>query len=128
LNRLFLLIKSNDNVCILVIQNQNFFTMKKIARILFLSGVIFLFTALAATAQDIVVRKAMRPPVSMLGTRPVAPSRKHVWIGEEWAPRGTSYTWKGGYWALPPHPHATWVTGHWRHVRRGYVWVPGHWR
>jgi hypothetical protein len=101
--------------------------MKTNIKILFLAGALT-FAVSVSKAQDIVVRTRMRPPVATLRTRPAAPSPRHVWIEEEWAPRGTSYTWKGGYWALPPHRGAAWVPGHWRHVRRGWVWRPGHWR
>jgi hypothetical protein len=102
--------------------------MKKIARLLFLAGALSLFAVSNSNAQDIVVRTRLSPPTSTLRERPPAPSPRHVWVAEEWAPRGASYTWKGGYWALPPHPHAIWVPGHWRHIHRGWAWRPGHWR
>jgi len=102
--------------------------MKKIKRILFLAGAVVFLAVSAGKAQQIVVRARLRPPVSVHRTSPPAPSPNHVWIAEEWAPRGTSYAWKGGYWAVPPRPHAVWVPGHWRHLRRGYAWKPGHWR
>ncbi|MGZ3765812.1 MAG: YXWGXW repeat-containing protein [Mucilaginibacter sp.] len=100
----------------------------KTIRGLFLAGVLSLFSVTISKAQEIVVRARMRPPTESLRPRPAAPSAQHVWIAEEWAPRGTSYTWKGGYWALPPHPGQVWIQGHWNHHRRGYVWVAGHWR
>jgi hypothetical protein len=36
--------------------------------------------------------------------------------------------YKPGFWAMPPHPHAIWITGHWRHRHGGYIWIPGYWR
>ena len=100
--------------------------MKTSIKILFLAGALT-FAVSASKAQDIVVRARMRPPV-VIRTRPPAPSPRHVWIAEEWAPRGGSYEWKGGYWAEPPRRGAVWVAGHWRHAPRGWVWRPGHWR
>lgn len=106
----------------------NFIYMRKITKILFLSGAILLSALSGVKAQEIAVSARMRPPTESLRPRPARPSPRHVWIAEEWAPRGTSYTWKGSYWALPPYMGAKWVPGHWHHVRRGYAWAPGHWR
>jgi hypothetical protein len=99
--------------------------MKKITKLLFLAGAISLFAATNSDAQ-IVVRARMHAPV--VAVRPVRPSPRHVWVGEEWAPSGRTYVYRGGYWAAPPRPHARWIAGHWRHTPRGYVWRPGHWR
>jgi hypothetical protein len=33
-----------------------------------------------------------------------------------------------GYWIAPPHEHAVWVPGEWRHEPGGWFWVDGHWR
>ena len=101
--------------------------MKTSIKILFLAGALT-FAVSASKAQDIVVRARMRPPVARVRVRPPAPSPRHVWIAEEWTPSGSTYAWKGGYWAEPPHPGAVWVAGHWRHFRGGWVWRPGHWR
>ena len=30
-------------------------------------------------------------------------------------------------WALPPHPGAVWVAGHWKSTPHGWVWKNGHW-
>ncbi len=68
-------------------------------------------------------------PTHEIVVRPPQPSPAHVWIDEEWEPRGGQYAFVGGHWAAPPHPHWIWVPGHWRrHARDGEEWVPGHWR
>ncbi len=78
-------------------------------------------------AQGIYVK--VRPPrPHVVVQRPVAPSRAHVWVDEEWVPQGNTYTWHGGYWAAPPRPHAVYVRGHWSSTRRGHIWIAGHWR
>ena len=59
--------------------------------------------------------------------RPVAPSPRHVWIDEEWEPRGNSYEFRGGRWAEPPHEGAHWSEGRWRHNSHGHQWKPGRW-
>ena len=60
--------------------------------------------------------------------RTVAPSPRHVWIDEEWEPRGNTYAFVGGHWAEPPRANGVWVAGHWRHRPHGWVWISGHWR
>jgi hypothetical protein len=56
------------------------------------------------------------------------PGPHHVWIDEEWEPRGNSYVFTGGRWAEPPHAHARWTPGHWKDTPRGHMWKPGHWK
>jgi hypothetical protein len=101
--------------------------MKKIIRILMLLSVVSLFAINSSRAQEIVVRARLGRPGPVM-VRPMRPSPRHVWVAEEWAPNGGTYAYHAGYWALPPHPGAIWVAGHWRHRHRGYVWVGGFWR
>ncbi|WP_020595681.1 YXWGXW repeat-containing protein [Spirosoma panaciterrae] len=79
-----------------------------------------------AEAQIYVRHRPMAPRVVI--ARPPAPSPRHVWVRNNWAPYGQSYRWQGGYWVAPPRPRAIWVPGHWALHRRGYVWMPGYWR
>ena len=78
----------------------------------------------ASNAQIFVKIRPERPHY----VKVVAPSPRHVWIDEEWEPRGGAYVFVGGHWAEPPRPRAVWIPGHWRTTPRGDVWVPGHWR
>lgn len=88
-----------------------------------------LTAAVNVSEAQIVVRARLGRPVHrVVVRRPPAPSPRHVWVEEDWAPRGRTYVWHGGYWAAPPRPHAVWVPGHWDRRRGGYVWVPGMWR
>lgn len=87
----------------------------------------FTIAGLAANAQRIYVHVRPARPVAVVH-RPVAPSRGHVWVDEEWVPQGNRYVWHGGYWAAPPRPHAVYVRGHWTRTSRGHVWVAGYWR
>jgi len=80
--------------------------------------------AFSSNAQIVV---SVRPPVPHYERVP-APSPRHVWIGEEWEPRGGAYVFVGGHWAEPPRPGVVWVPGHWRRRPGGEAWVPGHWR
>ena len=90
-----------------------------------ISTVIALAISFSASAQIYVKVRPVAPVV----VRTAAPSAAHIWIGEEWEPRGGTYAYVGGHWAAPPHPGWIWVPGHWkRHDRRGEVWVRGHWR
>jgi YXWGXW repeat-containing protein len=96
----------------------------------YLSKIIALFfVALAfsfsASAQLIVKVR----PSFVVRERPIAPSPRHVWVGDEWAWRNGNYVHVDGYWAEPGAGYSEWVPGHWRgNDRRGWRWVPGHWR
>jgi len=97
--------------------------MKKLSRVLFLVAAVSLFTAVKSNAQ-IVVR--VRPRVVAV-VAPARPSPRHVWVAQGWQVRGGVYVARPGYWALPPHPGAVWIAGHWRDTPRGSVWIEGHW-
>ena len=60
--------------------------------------------------------------------RTVAPSPRHVWVDEEWTPRGDKYEFSGGRWAEPNRRGARWAPGHWRETPQGHSWHEGHWR
>jgi WXXGXW repeat (2 copies) len=97
---------------------------KFLSRIAILS-VIVMAVSFSASAQVYVRVRPVAPVI----VRPVAPSPAHVWIDEEWEPRGGKYVYAGGHWAAPPHPGWMWVSGHWRrHGPEGEQWVRGHWR
>lgn len=97
---------------------------KQISKIAMLSFIV-LAIAFSAPAQTIYVK--VRPAVPVV-VRPAAPSAAHVWIAEEWEPRGGAYVFAGGHWVVPPHPGWIWIPGHWKHRRYGDVWIRGHWR
>jgi hypothetical protein len=98
--------------------------MKSIKKTLFILAVVLCTGAYTSNAQ---IEVRVRPPRPHV-VRVEAPSRHHVWIDEEWEPRGGTYVFAGGHWAEPPHPGGRWAPGHWRHGHHGEVWVPGHWR
>ena len=87
--------------------------------------IVALFLGVAVFAQEIIIRER---PVRPHYERVVAPSPRHVWIDEEWEPRGGTYVFVGGRWAEPPRMGMLWVPGHWDRRPRGEVWVRGHWR
>jgi WXXGXW repeat (2 copies) len=97
---------------------------KKVSKALFLFAVIFA-VSFSASAQIYV---KVRPVFPRVEVRPAQPSPSHVWIDEEWQPRGHSYRYTGGHWAQPPHRGYIRTAGHWRHSNRGDVWVQGTWR
>jgi hypothetical protein len=98
--------------------------MKNIKKAVFILGLALTCGAFSSMAQIIVKIRPPRPPVQ----RPAPPSPIHIWIDEDWAPRGNTYEFRGGRWEEPPHPNATWVPGHWKQTHDGYIWVPGQWR
>ncbi len=102
--------------------------MKKSFIKLFVISFFTVGIALSAGAQTIYVK--VRPPVpTAVVVRPAQPSPHHVWVAEEWTPRGGTYVYSGGYWAAPPHPGWMWIPGHWKkHTQYGEYWVAGHWR
>lgn len=75
-------------------------------------------------AQEIIITER---PVRPHYERVAAPSPRHVWIEEEWEPRGGRYVFAGGHWAAPPRPGLIWVPGFWERRPRGEVWVRGRW-
>jgi len=100
--------------------------MKKITKVFMLFAALTLGALATANAQIVVRVRPSRPAVVV--TRPAQPSPRHVWVDEEWVPRGHRYVWHGGYWTKPPHRNAVFVPGHWDHHERGEVWVKGYWK
>ncbi len=98
--------------------------MRNIKRTLLVLAIALTTSAYTSNAQIVVNVRPERPHVERIA----APSPRHVWIDEEWEPRGGAYVFVGGHWAEPPHPRAAWVPGHWVQKPRGWVWKPGHWR
>ena len=103
---------------------KNNYVMRSIKRFVFILVLALTSGAYGSNAQIYV---NVRPVVPHF-VRPVAPSPRHVWIGEEWEPRGGAYVFVGGHWAEPPHGGMVWVSGHWRHTPHGDAWIAGHWR
>lgn len=97
--------------------------LKKIGMVL----LAVLFAANTSFGQVIVRVRPVRPRVVVV-QRPAPPSPRHVWVEEDWVPRGRRYVWHGGYWAAPPRPAAVWIPGHWERRRGGEVWIRGYWR
>ena len=97
--------------------------MNKIKRVLFILAIALVSSAYSSSAQIVVRVRPDRPHYE----RPVAPGPRHVWIDEDWTPRGNTYVFNGGRWAEPPHERAHWVPGHWKETPNGYVWREGHW-
>ena len=98
--------------------------MKTIKKALLAVALALTCGAYTSMAQIYVKIRPSRPHYE----RVVAPSPRHVWVDEEWEPRGNDYVFVGGRWLEPPRNQAHWIPGHWRHSRRGDVWVAGHWR
>ena len=91
-----------------------------------LAAILFSMVFTTVEAQISVRIRPSRPTVVV--RRPVAPSREHVWVDEDWTPQGKTYAWHGGYWAAPPRSHAIYVKGHWTRSRNGNIWIAGRWR
>jgi hypothetical protein len=82
----------------------------------------------AASAAAVPVYIKIAPPAPIVETQVVAPGPGYVWVGGYHRWDGAAYIWVPGRWALPPHPHAHWVAGHWAHSHHGYWWKEGHWK
>ena len=100
---------------------SNFFKLAVIAVMVIAAS----FTSSSASAQ---VYVTVRPTFAGPAARPVAPSRDHVWVDEDWEYRDGRYVAVGGHWIMPPHRGWIWVPGRWAHTRRGWQWMPGRWR
>ena len=84
-----------------------------------------LFSGCAARGAVVV---GFAPPPPRYGVIGVAPGPGYVWIDGFWGWSGNRYVWTAGRWAQPPHAHARWVRGEWRHEGRGWRYREGHWR
>ena len=80
--------------------------------------------AYSSMAQIYVKIRPARPHYERI----VAPSPRHVWIEEEWEPRGATYVFVGGHWVEPPQHGRRWIPGHWKDTPHGAYWKPGHWK
>ncbi|GAB2811690.1 hypothetical protein GCM10027043_08940 [Ferruginibacter profundus] len=60
--------------------------------------------------------------------RPPQPGPNHVWVDEEWQPKGKKYRYTGGHWETSPHTGYVRTPGHWQNSRRGNTWIRGSWR
>jgi len=99
--------------------------MKNIKKEMLLIAIALVCGVQTGFSQIIVKVKPARPKY----VRVAAPSPRHIWVNEEWEPRGNSYAFVGGHWVEPVRAKATWAPGHWREKKKqGWVWVPGHWR
>jgi hypothetical protein len=59
----------------------------------------------------------------------VRPGPDYIWIDGYWEGTPGHYTWVGGRWDRPPHPHATWYAPRWEKDHDGhYHQVKGEWR
>ena len=92
----------------------------------FAIGIVALALSVGASAAEVYVR--IGPPHPRREVIVARPGPAYVWTPGYYAHDGTRYNWVAGTWVLPPHRHAHWVPGHWRHRAAGYYWVPGHWR
>jgi len=95
----------------------------KLIRLL-LAVIVIFAVSFSASAQ---VYVKIRPTFRVV-QRPPQPSPNHVWIDEDWQPRGRNYRYSGGHWARPPHQGYQRNPGHWKNTRRGNVWIQGTWR
>ncbi|MBW4890794.1 YXWGXW repeat-containing protein [Mucilaginibacter sp. HMF5004] len=100
--------------------------MKKITKVFALAAALTLSATLASQAQIVVRVRPNRPHV--VYHRPPAPSPRHVWVEEDWAPRGRGYAWHGGHWEAPPRERAVYVPGRWEKRGHGQVWIAATWR
>ena len=98
--------------------------MKKRNRLIMLFVVAIICCFLTAQSQIYV---NIRPEIPRY-ERIEAPSPAHVWIEEDWEPRGGTYVFIGGHWASPPRYGMIWVPGFWKQHHRGWYWIPGRWR
>jgi len=100
--------------------------MKKILKSLPLLGIVVLLAACGGPRSTVGVRVQPSHPVY---ARPMAPSRSHLWVSDEWVWRNNNYVYKPGYWAVPPKRSVIRYTpGYWNNSRNGYQWRPGHWQ
>ena len=101
---------------------------QRATRLLGLSVLTLLIMVPAANAATRVYVQIGPPaPMVVAPVPPPAPTG-YVWQPGYHAWSGAAYVWTPGVWVRPPHPHAVWVSPHWKHERRGWYMVSGHWK
>lgn len=99
--------------------------MKKYFVSLFVMLVLFTSYSQSVNAQRAYV--SIRP-TAVVTLRTEAPSRNHVWVGDEWSYRNGRYENVSAHWEVPPRNHHRWIAGRWNHENgRGHYWTAGHW-
>ncbi len=73
---------------------------------------------------SVVVRER---PVAPVYVRPLAPSPAHVWVDGYWVRGRNGYTYRNGYYRLPPRGRTYYTPGYWVRGRNGYYWKNGRW-
>lgn len=65
----------------------------------------------------------------MMPTVMVAVPPGAVWIPGHynWDAASQNYVWIDGQFALPPHPNAQWVAGHWQETPTSWMWIDERW-
>ncbi|MGA2801064.1 MAG: YXWGXW repeat-containing protein [Verrucomicrobiota bacterium] len=84
-------------------------------------------TSQAAPASQTTTYVTVPPPPPPVERVVIAPAPGYVWIDGEWLWDGR-WVWMGGYWGVPPYPHAVWVRGTWDRGSHGWHGTRGHWR
>ena len=80
-----------------------------------------------APASQTTTYVTVAPPPPPVEKVVIAPAPGYVWIDGEWIWDGR-WVWMGGYWGVPPYPHARWVRSNWERGPRGWHGTRGHWR
>ncbi len=85
--------------------------------------VVIIFSSCGPTA--VVVRQQ---PVAPVYAIPLAPSRAHVWVEGAWVgSRRNGYSYRKGYYTIPPRGRSYYTPGRWVKGRNGYYWQNGRW-
>lgn len=67
-------------------------------------------------------------PVAPVYVRTLAPSPRHVWVEGSWVGnRRYGYTYRNGYYTVPPRGRTYYTPGYWVKGRNGYYWKNGRW-
>jgi hypothetical protein len=94
----------------------------------FLTPSVSAYPTLAELSANIVI-DAPPPPLRHELVVGVSPGPDNVWIAGYWGGTPGHYTWVGGRWDHPPHPHGQWSAPHWDKDSDGhYRQTKGEWR
>jgi len=65
-------------------------------------------------------------PAEVVYTRPLPPSKEHIWISGDWIWESGRYVWHEGHWERRREGHY-WIDGRWQETHGGWKWTRGHW-
>lgn len=104
------------------------FDIKKIRKILLLSGLMLFFLPKINAQINVGVSVGQPPPAMPFYVQPACPVDGYLWQPGYWAyDRNAGYYWVPGVWVAPPNPGLLWTPSYWGYEGGSYGFHLGYW-